>query len=490
MAKNPEIHFDLEAITNDVYLPLYENNSRYLVLKGGGSSGKSVFAAEKLIFRTARSRYPHRWLIIRKVAKTLRESVFTELKRTVDDWNLTKLFKIPKGAASELYLGYAPNKTEFIFAGLDDVEKLKSITGITGIWIEEASELAAEEFRQLDIRMRGKTKYYKQMILTFNPIYITHWLKGEFFNPGKPKKNCTVLETTYKDNRFLDKQAIEVLEGFKETDPYYYMVYCLGQWGVTGKTIFDAQKVTERLMYLQDRKPLKEGFFIYEYVHERIVDSSIKWIDEPGGYIRIYEDVKTGFPYVLGGDTAGEGSDYFTGHVINNVTGIQAAVLRHQFDEDLYAKQVYCLGKYYNNAMAGIETNFSTYPVKELSRLGYYRQFVREVEDKITNKPKKSYGFQTNKLTRPVIISSLVQIVRENPEVINDTETLEEMLTFVRNESGKAEAADGKHDDNIMGLAIAHYIRDQQSYEITDQATEEEDDEDEEDRHNEDSYFN
>ena len=490
MAKKSGIHFDLEAITNDVYLPLYENNSRYLVLKGGGSSGKSVFASEKLIFRTVRSRYPHRWLIIRKVAKTLRESVFTELKRTIDIWNIAKYFKIPKGAASELYLGYSPNKTEFIFAGLDDVEKLKSITGITGIWIEEASELTPEEFRQLDIRMRGETRYYKQIILTFNPIFITHWLKGEFFDPGKPKKNCTVIETTYKDNRFLDKQAISVLEGFKETDPYYYQVYCLGNWGVLGKTIFDAQKVTDRLMYLRDKKPLKEGFFVYEYVNEKIVDSSIRWTDEAGGYIRIYEDVKPGYPYVLGGDTAGEGSDYFTGHVVNNVSGVQAAVLRHQFDEDLYAKQVYCLGKYYNNALAGIESNFSTYPVKELTRLGYWRQFVREVEDKITSKPKKSYGFATTKLTRPVIISSLVQIVREHPEVINDIETLEEMLTFVRNESGRAEAAEGKHDDCIMGLAIAHYIRDQQTYEVTDASQTEEEDDDEDSMENEDSFFN
>jgi phage terminase large subunit len=252
------------------------------------------------------------------------------------------------------------------------------------------------------------------------------------------------------------------LEGFKLTDPYYYSVYCLGQWGILGKTIFDAEKVTERLVYLQHRKPLKEGFFAYEYENEKILDKTIKWIDEAGGYIRIYEDVKAGYPYVIGGDTAGEGSDYFTGHVVNNVSSMQCAVLRQQFDEDLYAKQMYCLGRYYNEALISIETNFSTYPVKELTRLGYYRQFVREIEDKITKKRRASYGFNTNKLTRPVIISNLVQLVREYPELFNDIPTLEEMLTFVRNENGKAEAQDGKTDDLIMGLAIAYYCQDQQ----------------------------
>lgn len=490
MAK-PKLDFSfVPHATNDIYYPLYFDESRYLVLWGGGSSGKSYYAAEKIIYRMLAEK-GHKFLCIRKVGKTIRESQFAELKRVCHDWGVAQLFKFPKGVTSELYIQCKANGNEIIFAGLDDAEKIKSIVGLTGLWLEEPTELDADEFRQLDIRVRGKTKHYKQIILTFNPIYITHWLHDEFFNTNKPKPNCTTVHSTYKNNKFLDDEAVAVLEGFKETDPYYYQVYCLGAWGVLGKTIFDAEKVTERLMYLRDRKPLKEGFFVYEYENEKIVDSSIRWVDEAGGYIRIYEDVKAGYPYVLGGDTAGEGSDHFTGHILNNVSGAQAAVLRHQFDEDLYARQVYCLGKYYNTALVGIETNFSTYPVKELTRLGYHRQFVREVEDKITSKPKKSYGFATTKLTRPVIISNLVGIVREHPESINDIETLEEMLTFVRNESGRAEAASGKHDDCIMGLAITHYIRDQQTYEIVEVNPEEDDeDEDEDDTGNEESFFN
>jgi phage terminase large subunit len=451
----------MNEVTNKIYQPLYDNTNRYLVLWGGGSSGKSYFAAEKIIYRMM-VETPHKILCVRKVGKTLRDSMFAELKRVCHEWGVAKLFKFPKGVTSELYIQCRANGNEIIFVGLDDVEKIKSIVGITSMWIEEPTELSLEEFSQLDIRMRGETKNYKQIILTFNPIYITHWLKGEFFNLEHPKANTTSCHSTYHNNKFLDDASREVLEGFKLTDPYYYAVYCLGQWGILGKTIFDSQKVTERLVYLQYRKPLKEGFFAYEYENEKIIDKTIKWIDEAGGYIRIYEDKKQGYPYVIGGDTAGEGSDYFTGHVVNNVSSMQCAVLRQQFDEDLYAKQMYCLGKYYNEALIGIETNFSTYPVKELTRLGYYRQFVREIEDKITKKRRASYGFNTNKLSRPVIISNLVQLVREYPELFNDIPTLEEMLTFVRNENGKAEAQDGKTDDLIMGLAIAYYCQDQQ----------------------------
>jgi len=455
----------LPDLTNDKYLPLYSNHDRYLVLWGGGSSGKSFFCAEKIVYRIL-TEIPHKFLCIRKVAKTLRESVFAELKRVISEWGLDKYFKVPKGASSDLYITCTLNGNEILFAGLDDVEKLKSIVGITSMWVEEPSECEAEDLRQLDIRMRGKTRHYKQILFSFNPVYITHWLKDEFFNADKPKSSCTTVHSIYKDNRFLDDASRVVLEGFKDTDPYYYMVYCLGQWGVVGKTIFDAQKVTERLLHLRKLSPLKEGYFVYEYVNEKIVDTSIKWVDEPGGYVRIYEDVKPGYPYVIGGDTAGEGSDNFTGQAINNVTSVQVATLKHQFDEDLYAKQMYCLGRYYNEALLGVETNFSTYPVKELTRLGYPKQFMRETEDSITHKLKKVFGFQTTKLTRPIIISILVQLVREHVELFNDVNTLEEMLTFVRNENGKAEAQDGKHDDHIIGLAIAYYVRDQQTMSI------------------------
>ena len=138
--------------------------------------------------------------------------------------------------------------------------------------------------------------------------------------------------------------------------------------------------------------------------------------------------------------------------------------LRHQMDEDLFAKQMYCLGIYYNTALISIEANFSSYPVRELQRLRYPKQYVRTAEDTYTRKPKQSFGFKTTSTTRPVIIAGLVEVVRESVELLNDTDTLGEMLTFVRNEKGRAEAEEGAHDDCVMALAIAYYSREQQSY--------------------------
>lgn len=236
----------------------------------------------------------------------------------------------------------------------------------------------------------------------------------------------------------------------------------------SGNCIFDKEKIINRIQQLKE--PIKQGYFKYDtYYNEKenevlIDDDSIEWVDDSNGYIKIYEEVLEGYPYVLGGDTAGEGSDNFAGQALNNVTGNQVAVLKHQFDEDMYAKQMYCLGFYYNKALIGIETNYSTYPNKELERLRYPNLFIREKEDTYTHKPIKSYGFETNKKTRPVIIAGLVEEYRDNIEQINDRDTLKEALTFIKNENGRAEAQEGYHDDLTMANAIAHYIRAFQTY--------------------------
>lgn len=441
----------LQSETNRAFwepVNLYRDHSRYLVLMGGGGSGKSVFAGRKLLERVT-TEPGHRWLVCRKVAKTLRDSCFAQLRGQIAEHYPDAGATIKTG---DLEISF-PNGSVILFAGLDDVEKLKSIYNITGIWIEEASELLEEDFNQLDIRLRGETKYYKQIILSFNPISITHWLKRRFFDT--PDERATTHRSTYKDNRFLDAEAIRTLEAFKDTDPYYYQVYCLGEWGVTGRTVFNGQAVSERLSRIP--QPVKKVFWDY---NDDMTE--IEWAETKDGPVTIFREPEKDRPYVIGGDTSGEGSDYFVAQVLDNITGEQVAILRHQYDEDTYAKQVYCLGKYYNNALVGIETNFSTFPVMRLEQLGYRNQYVREQPDTFTGAIRKAFGFRTNAQTRPLIIGELVEAMRDGVHLVNDRTTLEEMLTFVRNEKLRAEAEPGAHDDCVLSLAIAWHIRPQQ----------------------------
>lgn len=452
-AELAEWYSNLKERNNDTFFPLFWNKSRFLVLKGGGGSGKSIFAGQKILERVT-SEPNHRWLVCRKVDKSITHSCFDQLCGQVSELYPNSGYKISLGEKKITF----KNGSMIMFSGLDNVEKLKSIYNVTGIWIEEATELEKNDLDQLNIRLRGKSPYYKQMIITFNPISITHWLKKRFFDYKDPR--ATVHESTYKDNKFLGEEDIQTLEQFKETDEYYYMVYCLGMWGVTGTTVFDGKAVTARL--LEDIQPVSRGMFEFEYNGLRISD--IRFDETKDGFISVYKKPEKGVPYVIGADTAGAGSDRFVAQVLDNRTGEQVAVLRHRTDEDLFAKQVYCLGMWYNEALIAVETNLSTYPVMELQRLGYPRQYVRESFDNYTHSVMQSFGFRTDSKTRPVIIATLIRAVRDDINIVCDKDTLEEMLTFVRNDDYRPEAEDGAHDDCIMSLAIAHYIRPHQSY--------------------------
>ena len=257
-----------------------------------------------------------------------------------------------------------------------------------------------------------------------------------------------------KYDRYLDKDLIK--QEYPCTPHEAFLL--------SGKNVFDTAIILERLERLQ--KPLRVGYFTYDYDGLQI--TNIKWVSDRDGYIKIYQvpNVPAITEYCIGGDTAGSdsGDDFFTGHVLDARTGAQVAVLKHQFNADQYAKQMYCLGKYYKDALIGIEANFDSFPIMELQRLGYPKQYTRAAQDTYTGKTEKRFGFKTTSLTRPTIISRLVEIVREHCELINDRVTLEELLTIVRNEKGRIEAPQGGHDDMMMGLAIAHHIREQVAF--------------------------
>jgi len=217
----------------------------------------------------------------------------------------------------------------------------------------------------------------------------------------------------------------------------------------SGTSIFNTEIILEHMKNLPE--PIRKGYFDYDYDGLHI--TNIRWHNDELGYIRIYREPNG--PTVIGGDTAGEGSDFFVGQVLDS-NGYLCATLHHQFDEDLYVKQIYCLGAYYRSLIA-IESNFSTYPNRELQRLHYPTLYVRETFDNILSDVQDKFGFKTTALTRPIIISNLVSIAREHIDKINDRETLQEMLSFVRNSKGRAEASEGTHDDLVMGLAIAYH---------------------------------
>ena len=232
----------------------------------------------------------------------------------------------------------------------------------------------------------------------------------------------------------------------------------------TGRCYFNKEVIINRIQELRNKEPILRGSFFCDYDGIKIKNIVFK-LDKKGE-IKIFKKPESGRPYVLGGDTAGEGSDFFTAHVIDNITGEQVATLKMQCEELEYVKQVYSLGKYYNDALIGLENNFSTYPTNKIAEMSYPKLYVREKEDTSVDKYEMSYGFKTTVVTRPLILAMLQELVANEINKINDVDTLQEMLTFIKNKVGRPEAEVGYHDDLVMALAITYYIRTQQSMKV------------------------
>lgn len=228
MKKEEDKKVNIRGKINSCFSKYLSNNTRYLLLYGGAGSGKSHFAAQKFLWRMINEQN-HRLLLIRKVARTIRNSQYSLIKSLIYDYNFEKDFRFRE---TDLTITNRNNNNTIISVGVDDREKLKSIHGITSIWIEEATELDRKDFTQIDLRLRNKTENYKQIILTFNPVDANHWL-----HTAQPK-DAVVVKTTYEDNPHLDDAYKEVLNNLQNEDKEYYDIYALGNWGVLRNIIY------------------------------------------------------------------------------------------------------------------------------------------------------------------------------------------------------------------------------------------------------------
>ena len=285
-----------ETVFNEVYIPYLTDGTRTQILYGGSGSGKSVFLAQRCVIDLMNG--GRNYLILRAIAKTIRHSVFKEIDKLIKNWNLSSLFNINK---SEMVITCS-NGYQAIFAGLDDVEKLKSITPekgvITDVWIEEATETRHDDIKQLNKRMRGVDAYSddpglpKRLTMSFNPIIKSHWIYNEYFSGiGWTDKqqiyqddDLLILKTWYKHNRFLTEQDVTDLEN--EEDEYFYKVYTLGDWGVLGDVIFTSWEVVDLSERMDEFDNLRDG-------------QDFGYASDPAAYIKSHYDKKHKVIYVL-----------------------------------------------------------------------------------------------------------------------------------------------------------------------------------------------
>lgn len=221
------------SLFNERYIPYAKAQQRFQLFYGGAGSGKSAFVAMRCVLDALEGRNT---LVIRQVAATLNGSCCNEVMKAVERLKLGRHFVTVK---TERSISCLLSGAQILFRGLDDAEKIKSLTPMKGvltdIWVEEATETDVLSIKQLEKRLRGESPHAKRLTFTFNPVSRNSWLYERFFEGFDENKGLLVtpelliLRTTYLDNRFLTGEDGEALR--REEDPYFRSVYTLGQWG-------------------------------------------------------------------------------------------------------------------------------------------------------------------------------------------------------------------------------------------------------------------
>ncbi|MDO5696279.1 MAG: PBSX family phage terminase large subunit [Eubacteriales bacterium] len=204
----------------------------YKINKGSRGSKKSWNQQTEIIAKMMA--YPWmNWVVARRYATTLRDSVYVGLKAAANRLGASELWRF---TTSPMEATYLPTGQKILFRGFDDAIKLTSIQlergTLTHVWIEEAYELESRD--KLDTLVEGlrgelPKGAYRQVVMTFNPWSEHHWIKAAFYDKESP--DVLAITTTYKCNEFLDAATVNRYERLYQENPRRARIVCDGEWG-------------------------------------------------------------------------------------------------------------------------------------------------------------------------------------------------------------------------------------------------------------------
>ena len=239
------MELSLQEVVGKNYADFWNTKKRYRVCKGSRGSKKSKTTALNMIYRLYR--YPESsGLCVRRYANTLRDSVFSDLKWAIHRLQLDAYFDC---LVSPLQIVRRSTGQKILFRGLDESLKITSISVEKGclcfVWIEEAYEVAEDDFNKLDMSIRGEVPegYFKQLTLTFNPWSATSWLKARFFDV--PDDTIFTKTTTWQCNEWLDDADRHIFEMMRRQNPRRYRIEGDGEWGIAEGLIYPNHRMED-----------------------------------------------------------------------------------------------------------------------------------------------------------------------------------------------------------------------------------------------------
>lgn len=230
-------------------------NYKFYFLVGGYGSSKSYHVATKLLLKLASEK--RLALVVREVYDTIRDSCFSLFEEVALRIGIYDHLKFKTSPMQVIF----PNGSKIIFKGLDNPQKLKSINGVSIVWLEECSECKYEAYKELLGRLRHK-ELSNHIICSTNPVGTDNWTYSHFFKNEENNKivlddeilyenrivktnNTYYHHSTCEDNAFLPKSYIDELNQMREYDFDLYRVARLGHYGANGEKVLPQFKVLE-----------------------------------------------------------------------------------------------------------------------------------------------------------------------------------------------------------------------------------------------------
>lgn len=251
----------------------------YLTVGGYGSS-KSYHVAVKLIKKLLEEK--RKALVVREVFDTIRDSCYDLLIEVAEAMEVTDYITF---TTSPMQVRFS-NGSRIIFKGMDKPAKLKSLNGVSIVWIEECSEVKYAGFKEILGRLRHPTQS-NHIILSTNPVSKSNWVYKHFFRDDAAKvkvlddeelyqKRIVVIGNTYyhhsavDDNYFVPADYIAQLDELQLHDPDLYRVARKGRFGVNGKLVFPQFEVMPYSKGLEElrqiRHPLRASGMDFGFV--------------------------------------------------------------------------------------------------------------------------------------------------------------------------------------------------------------------------------
>lgn len=262
--ENKEVVF---ALNDHFYDFIDDWEHKFYFLVGGYGSSKSYHVAVKLIKKLFQEK--RKALVIREVFDTIRDSCLDLLEEVANAMGVEEYLTF---TTSPMQVRFK-NGSRIIFKGMDKPAKLKSLNGVSIVWIEECSEVKYEGFKEILGRLRHPT-LSNHIILSTNPVSKSNWCYKYFFQDRKNnvlvlddeelyKKRIMIVGNTYyhhstvDDNFFVPASYVEQLDDLQVHDPDLYRVARKGRFGINGTLVFPQFEVQPHEKVLELMKAVK-----------------------------------------------------------------------------------------------------------------------------------------------------------------------------------------------------------------------------------------